>query len=92
MIQSRFDQTFSLPGYWWFYAISVAAGFVLFILFILWFVGSDKEKDTYICPGCGENFKVKWYVIMTAPHADNTYLLKCPNCGKKALCNLLWRV
>jgi predicted RNA-binding Zn-ribbon protein involved in translation (DUF1610 family) len=90
MIQRWFDQTFSLPGYWWFYVILVVVCLVLFIILILWFIGSDREKDTYMCPNCGEHFKVKWYVITTALHVDNVYLLKCPGCGKKDWCNSLW--
>lgn len=50
MIQQWFDQTFSLPGYWWFYVILIVVCLVLFIILILWFVGSDRENDTYACP------------------------------------------
>lgn len=58
--------------------IIVIAAIIIFVVY------NRISKDYYfVCPHCGNKFKVLAKKLMLTPHAMDEISLKCPKCGKK---------
>lgn len=43
-------------------------------------------RRTYVCPRCKTEFKPKWYQLFVCLHINGKRVAKCPECGRKGLC------
>ena len=71
-----FRTTVDVP--WYYVVIPVAVLFVVLYTAII--------KSSYCCPGCGAEFKPKWYQFSITIHCNGKRLVKCPECGKTCFC------
>lgn len=76
------SSVFLLASYWFFW-LMIIAGFL--ILLLVW----HAKNFAYLCPGCGEVFKVSTLKGFISPNGVNKKYLRCPRCGKKAWADML---
>ena len=68
-------------------AILLTAGAVLGFLVIMYIRGQFLAKKTWICPNCGERFKIdEWYHLGYVPLHLYTCRVRCTQCGKPGWC------
>lgn len=63
----------------WVY-ILIAAIIVCFIIYAL-----IPNKREYVCQKCNKTFKPTKFQLIKTTHVWNSFLLKCPYCGKKSM-------
>ena len=62
--------------------------FIMVIVFIpLMLMAKNLERHTWGCSNCGHRFNRKWRQLMFVPYANNTSILKCPECKKRCSCS-----
>ena len=49
-------------------------------------VSKRIASHTFKCRHCSEEFRIKWWAVISTKHADNEYMLVCPCCNTKDWC------
>ena len=70
---------------WWVIAIPVTLIFAVTFAVCFFVIGKAMSRRKYVCPECRKGFFPKRWAVF-CPHAGDTYILKCPHCGRKGFC------
>ena len=62
----------------------IAAGFVLFVIGVVYCVKLEHDAGYYECPECGETYIPTMKAVVFAPHIGRNRKMTCPHCGKRA--------
>jgi Bacteriophage tail assembly protein len=73
---------FLLPEHWYLW---LAITFGIFALLAAW----HAKRFSYLCPGCGEVFKVSRFDDLISPNGVNKKYLRCPRCGRRTWADIL---
>lgn len=73
---------FLLPGYWYLWLIIISGGLALLVAW-------HAKNFVYLCPGCGEVFKVSRFDNFISPNSVNKKYLRCPKCGRRTWTDIL---
>ncbi|WP_011305839.1 hypothetical protein [Methanosarcina barkeri] len=77
------SSVFLIAGHWYLWLMIIIAG--VLALLVLW----HAKNFAYLCPGCGEVFKVSTLEDFISPNGENKKYLRCPRCGKRAWADIL---
>ncbi len=73
---------FLLPGYWYLWLMIIFGGLALLVAW-------HAKNLAYLCPRCGEVFKVSRFEDFISPNGVNKKYLRCPRCGRQAWADIL---
>jgi transcriptional regulator with XRE-family HTH domain/DNA-directed RNA polymerase subunit RPC12/RpoP len=62
----------------------IAAGFVLFVIGVVYCLRLEHDAGYYECPECGETYIPTMKAVVFAPHIGRNRKMTCPHCGKRA--------
>lgn len=62
----------------------------LIVVPVLIFAVFRALRTHFVCPECGENFKVSVLGYIFTTHFMNKRMVKCPNCGHRGLMEPQW--
>ena len=62
----------------------IAAGFVLFVIGVVYCLRLEHDAGYYECPECGETYIPTMKAVVFAPHIGRNHKMTCPHCGKRA--------
>ena len=54
-----------------------------------------RTRNKFVCSKCGSNFGIKWHKLIftemsSFPWVGRNCLMKCPNCGIKSECSVIY--
>lgn len=62
----------------------IAAGFVLFVIGVVYCLRLEHDAGYYECPECGETYIPTMKAVVFALHIGRNHKMTCPHCGKRA--------
>ncbi len=65
----------------------IAIPVILILLIGMAVQSAQVSTKHYVCPKCNHRFKPVRWRCMLAPHVNDDYLLRCPQCHSREFCH-----
>ena len=78
-----FAGSYAVTNIWWRVAL-IGAGFIIFIIGMVYAIKLEHDAGYYECPECGEAYIPSMKAVVFAPHIGRSRKMTCPYCGKRA--------
>ncbi|RKY83464.1 hypothetical protein DRQ11_13030 [candidate division KSB1 bacterium] len=69
---------------------TLAAWFIVALGGVFALVRWLAHNTVYVCPNCGHRFTISAFRYAISPHMWEKKLLRCPKCGKREWCRVLY--
>ena len=68
----------------WLRVCLIVAGFIVFIVAMVFALRIEQTAGYYECAECGRRYVPTYRSVLMAPHMGRTRYMRCPECGKRS--------